>query len=209
MYRALILFLFLSCTSGGDKALSVSGPEEPTRRQADLVKLRNKAREARQFCKENGYQEDFCLLADMSLHSGVNRFFLWDLKGDTAIESCLVGHGCCDRPWGKTTTAAKAGLSNKEGSHCSSPGKYRVGERGFSNWGIHIKYLLHGLEATNSNALERTIVLHSWEVVSETECYPAGTPEGWGCPTLSDSDMRKVDKQLKTATKPVLFWMFI
>ena len=73
--------------------------------------------------------------------------------------------------------------------------------------GIHVKYLLHGLESSNSIALRRDIVLHSWERVSDEEVYPDGTPEGWGCPAVSDNDMRLIDQKLKSLGKKVLMWV--
>jgi len=71
-----------------------------------------------------------------------------------------------------------------------------------------VKYLMHGLEKTNNNALARTVVFHSWEKVSDEEVYPAGTPEGWGCPIISNKNMRTTDSLLKTARKPVLMWIY-
>ncbi|MDQ3073347.1 MAG: murein L,D-transpeptidase catalytic domain family protein [Bacteroidota bacterium] len=99
-------------------------------------------------------------------------------------------------------------FSNIEGSHCSSLGKYKIGERGYSAWGINIKYLLIGLEPTNRNALARTIVFHSWEKVKDEEAYPDGTPEGWGCPTISVNSMRIMYLKLKGSKSPVLMWMY-
>jgi hypothetical protein len=87
-------------------------------------------------------------------------------------------------------------------------GKYKIGERGYSNWGINIKYSLHGLEASNSNAFKRLIVFHSWEVVQDEEIYPDGTPEGWGCPTISNKSMKLTDPLLKLSEKPVLMWIY-
>ena len=99
-------------------------------------------------------------------------------------------------------------FSNIDGSHCSSLGKYKIGNRAWSDWGINVKYVLHGLENTNSNAQARYIVFHSWEKVSDTEIYPDGTPEGWGCPTISNKNMKIVDAMLKKSNKPVLMWIY-
>ena len=65
------------------------------------------------------------------------------------------------------------------------------------------------LPISNSNALKRFIVFHSWEVVSDEEVYPNGTPEGWGCPTISNNSFRIVDPLLKSSSKPVLMWIYI
>jgi hypothetical protein len=106
-----------------------------------------------------------------------------------------------------TFTKEAPSFSNVEGSHKSSIGKYAIGERGPSQWGVGIKYLLHGLESTNSNALRRAIVLHSWDQVSDHEIHPNGTPEGWGCPAVSNESMRIIDELLKGCDKRTLLWM--
>ena len=97
-----------------------------------------------------------------------------------------------------------------EGSYCSSLGKYKVGIRSYSKWGINIHYKLHGLEATNNNAFKRYIVLHSYTPLPETEVYPLHLPLGisQGCPVISDEVMRKVDGLLKAEKKPLLLWVY-
>lgn len=82
--------------------------------------------------------------------------------------------------WGETRSKQKAILSNVDGSHCSSNGKYIIGERGYSNWGINVNYKMHGLEKTNSNTFRRQIVLHSWEKVADKEIYPKRYSRGLG-----------------------------
>ena len=161
-----------------------------------------------EFCQFKKMNQDFCILIDMSLHSGVKRFFLWDFKKDTIAHSFLVGHGCCDNPWSYDYSKEKAKFSNKDGSHCSSLGKYKIGQRAYSDWGVHVKYILHGLDSTNSNAMSRYIVFHSWEAVADDEVYPAGTPEGWGCPTISNNNFKKIDPTIQTAKQPVLMWIY-
>ena len=135
-------------------------------------------------------------------------FFVWDFKEHKIIHSFLVGHGCGDNAWGDDETKDNPTFSNVEDSHRSSVGKYKIGERGYSNWGVHTKYLMHGLEASNDKALKRIIVFHSWEAVSDEEIYPTGTPEGWGCPTISNSSFQVIDPLLKAAGKPVLMWIY-
>lgn len=174
----------------------------------NIDRLRAKSVEAIDFCRSKKFNTDFCILADMSLHSGVKRLFVWDFNKDTILYSFLVGHGCGNYPWSFDFSKSNPGFSNEDGSHCSALGKYKIGERGFSEWGIKIKYILHGLDKTNSNALARTIVFHSWEKVSDNEVYPEGTPEGWGCPTISNNSMKIIDPKLKSSEKPVLLWIY-
>ncbi len=173
-----------------------------------ISRLKEKANQAEVFCKSKNYTTQFCILIDMSLHSGKNRAFLWDMKKDSIIASGLCAHGCGSMPWGETYTKTKPVFSNTPDSHCTALGKYKIGKRGYSQWGINVNYLLHGLESTNNNAIKRQIVLHSWSDVADKEVYPSGTPEGWGCPAIGNQLMRTLDAKLKQTEKPVLLWIF-
>jgi hypothetical protein len=181
------------------------GIEKP---KSDLVKTTQKAQEALKFCKKNNFNTDFVILIDMSLHSGVKRFFVYSFKNKKIIQEYLVGHGCGTNSWSADDSKQGAKFSNLDGSHLSSLGKYRIGKRGSSEWGVKTKYLMHGLENTNNNALKRVIVFHSWERMSDDEIYPKGSPEGWGCPTVSNNSFLKIDPLLKNSSKPVLMWIY-
>lgn len=165
-------------------------------------------KEAYQFCQMQGMNTDFCILIDMDIHSGKKRFFVYDFNERKVINRALVSHGCCDGIWAIDGSAENPAFSNIPDSHCSSLGKYKIGQRGYSNWGIHINYKLHGLEATNDKAFQRYIVLHSWEAIGDEATYPWGSPEGWGCPAVSNKQMRYLDDLLKNVEKPVLMWIY-
>ena len=195
-----ILILTFSC-----KSKSGNNLEKET---ISSIDIHQKAKDAYQFVKSNRMNEDFCFLLDFSQHSGYKRFYVWDFNHNKITHKFLVSHGAGKNTWSGTETKDKPSFSNVDGSHLSSLGKYKIGERGWSNWGIHIKYLMHGLEETNSNALKRVIVLHSWEAVSDAEIFPKGTPEGWGCPAVSNQSMKIIDEMLKKADKPVLMWIY-
>lgn len=128
----------------------------------------NKINQAKQFCNNNKMNTEFCFLVDFSKHSGKNRFYVYSFKEKRILYSGLVCHGI-----GKNSTPQKPIYSNEIGSNCSSLGKYKIGKRAYSNWGINIHYKMHGLEKTNSNAFKRNVVLHSYDYVSETEIYPS------------------------------------
>lgn len=170
--------------------------------------LLQKADSAFLFCKKNKMDTTFCLLADMKMHSGKIRFFLFDFQTKSILDSGMVSHGCGANPWGKTSSKYNSSFSNKDGSHCTSLGKFKIGQRNYSQWGIHVNYFLYGLEVTNNNAYKRTIVLHSWDDVPEGEVYPDGTPEGWGCPAINNSLMERIDQKLQLAKSAVLLWQF-
>ena len=160
---------------------------------------------AKTYCVEKGFNTNYCFLIDFSIPSGKKRFFVWDFKGDSIKYSSLCAHG-----YGKESTPKKPVYSNVEGSYCSSLGKYKVGIRSYSKWGINVHYKLHGLESTNSNAFKRYIVLHSYTPVPTLEIYPMHLPLGisQGCPVICDDVMRKVDALLKAEKKPVLLWIY-
>lgn len=195
--RLTLLFLLLLCFS-----LKAETPH------ISLTRSKEKAKQALLFCKQRGYTTRYAILIDMSLPSGVKRFMVWDYKKNSILTTGLVSHGCGRNPWSWTVGKDNPAFSNADGSHCTALGKYTVDARGYSAWGINVKYYLTGLESTNSNAYARQIVFHSWEKVSETEVYPDGTPEGWGCPAISNQTMKTVDALLKKQKKKVLMWVY-
>ncbi len=163
--------------------------------------------QALKYCKENKFNEDYYYLLDLSIHPGKNRFFVYDFKQNKITDQNLVTHGSCDQFENNPNKWDKAKFSSKSDSHCSMKGKYKIGKRDYSSWGINVKYWLHGLEPTNSTAVKRVVVLHSWSAVSNEEIYPKVSPLSWGCPAVSDEFMRKLDAQLKVSAKPVLLWI--
>jgi len=190
--------------------IAISCNYNPSSVEKDKIndRLTSKVSEAYKYCTDNDMNTDFCILIDMNIHSGKNRLVVWDFKNDSIIKQGLVSHGCGNEPWGADYTKENPKFSNTPESHLSSIGKYAIGNRAWSNWGINIKYWLKGLESTNSNAVKRVIVLHGWEEISDNEIFPNGTAEGWGCPAVSNNMMRFLDEKLKPVDKPILFWIY-
>lgn len=212
-YSILIIVILSSCQKDLSMKRETFADEtslllKDKRPEPDLIRTKNKAEEALKFCKDNNMNTEFCILIDMSLHSGVKRFFIWNLKEKRIVDEYLVGHGCGLNSWSRDDSKETPAFSNEDGSHLSSLGKYKLSERGHSDWGINIKYLMIGLEESNSNALKRYIVFHSWNLMSDEDVYPKGSPEGWGCPTVSNNAMRKIDPMLQNSKKPVLIWIY-
>lgn len=217
MLKALFLFFnitLISCVGVSeqpaiDEEVSNSVVEEnKLQYNLDTLRLQNKAKEALEYCKKQQMNTNYCILIDMNIHSGRNRLFLWDFKANKIVLSSLCSHGCGDKPWGLDETKDAPIFSNQPDSHLSSLGKYKIGKRGWSNWGVHINYKLHGLDKTNSNAYKRIIVLHSWEAVENKETYPNGTPEGWGCPAINNEKMKELDGYLKNERTSTLLWIY-
>jgi hypothetical protein len=163
--------------------------------------------EALDYCKKNGFNEDYYFLLDLSIHPGKNRFFVYDFKENKISDKNLVTHGSCDQFEENSAKWEKVKFDSRVNSHCSMKGKYNIGNRDYSSWGINVKYWLHGLEKTNENSVKRVVVLHSWSAVSSKEIYPKVSPLSWGCPAVSDVFMRKLDTRLQKSEKPVLLWI--
>ena len=168
-----------------------------------------KVEKAFSYCKKNNMDSTFCILVDMSIHSGKNRLFVWDFKTQKVVAKGICSHGSCNGPNSDIEGSYEVPqFSNTHETYCSSLGKYKIGKRGYSNYGIHINYKLHGLDTTNSNAYQRIIVLHSWEAVPNKEVYPEYAPTSWGCPMISNELMTLLDAKLKSQKQPVLLWVF-
>lgn len=181
-------------------------PEEKPRSEIKDIDYSVYYKEAQQYCKRNNLNQNIFILIDLGMHSGLKRFFVYDFKENKIVKSYVVSHGCGDNNWGATMSKENAPISNEFDSHCSSIGKFIILDRGVSQWGIKVNYVLQGKEKTNSHARSRAIVLHSWEAISSEEVYPKGTPEGWGCPAVSNESMKEIDKLLKE-NKKVLMWI--
>jgi len=202
----LFLAVSISCKQEKTERATIKVKTERTIENKKSIDYTSYFNEAQQYCDENNLNQKLFFLIDLGIHSGLKRFFIYDLKNKKLLQSFLVSHGCGNSAWGATYTKENAEISNQVDSHCSSIGKYIVLNRGVSQWGIKVNYLLDGKDETNSNAMKRAIVLHSWEEVPDNEVYPYGTPEGWGCPAVSNESMIVIDSILQK-NKKVLFWI--
>ncbi len=163
--------------------------------------------EAKNYCETNNFETDYYILIDMSIHSGRNRFFVYNFKIQKNDFEKLITHGSCDVFEENPTLWEKAKFGSKVDSHYSMKGKYSTGKRDYSKWGIHVKYWLNGLEKSNANSIERVTVLHSWEAIAYHEVFPDFAPLSWGCPAFSNEFMTILDVKLQMSTKPVLLWI--
>ena len=165
-----------------------------------LARLKSKAGDVRKFVVENNYNDQICFLVDMSLPSGHNRFFVYNLKKDTLHNSGLVTHGRCNQEW---LEGRKYG--NTVGCGCTSIGKYRVGYLYKGKFGLAFK--LHGLDKTNDNAYKRFVVLHSHECVPETPIEEE-ICQSDGCPTVSPGFLQQLKPIITASPKPILLWIY-
>lgn len=202
--KKLLLFIFILVGLTTTYLMFV-GYTDDAHSTVTAQRLKEKAYAAKAYCAAKDLNTNYCFLVDFSIHSGKKRFYVWDFKGDSVKYMSLCAHG-----YGKNSTQSKPVYSNIVGSNCSSLGKYKVGIRSYSKWGINVHYKLHGQEATNTNAFKRYVVLHSYTPVPDYEIYPMHLPLGisQGCPVICDAVMRKVDELLKKEKKPLLLWIY-
>lgn len=209
LYATLLLLLACcGCSDAERFSVFAGNTTDHSRPSIDTGSFALRAQQALLYAQSRKMSTNRCLLIDMSIHSGLNRLIEWDFNNSTIVSATLVTHGCGTAAWASDRTRKQPAFSNVPESHLSSLGRYSIGERGPSQWGIGVKYLLHGLDTTNSNALKRYVVFHSWNKVKDTETYPSGAPESWGCPAVSDNYMRYIDSVLQQEKRPVLLWIY-
>ena len=84
---------------------------------------------------------------------------LYGMRGANGVLLVTTKKGCVSAP--QVSIRLQTGIQQPLGvpdpikmcirdSYCSSLGKYKVGIRSYSKWGINVHYKLHGLEATNN-----------------------------------------------------------
>ena len=69
----------------------------------------------RQYCKNNGFDTEHCILVDFSRPSGVNRFYIYSFREDKIIHRSLCANG-----HGKEWNIFCRKFSNEPGSNYSS-----------------------------------------------------------------------------------------
>ena len=184
------------------KALHLPKKEKNyTVKSATKEKLEQKAAAVKRFVQQKGFNDSVCFLIDMSLGSGQNRFFIYDLKKDSLQAKGLVAHGNCFQYWLKGRK-----YSNVVGSGCTSLGKYKIGNSYTGNFGL--SYKLMGLDKTNSRALDRAVVLHSYLGVPKEEVYPASICLSEGCPAVSPAFFTQLKAYMDESQEPILLWIY-
>ena len=166
-------------------------------------RLRRQANKIRDYAKTNNYSMEYCFLVDMSIPSGKNRFFVYNMRKDSLEFSALVAHG-----FGSTQKDCGDQLvfSNNNYSFKTSLGKYKIGKPYKGQYGL--SYKLYGLDSTNNRAFERAIVLHSDQHVPEKETFPGKIFQSAGCPTVSPLFLPILGSFIKSSQKPILMWIY-
>jgi hypothetical protein len=163
--------------------------------------LEQKAARIKTYSMQKGFDTSICFLLDMNRAPGQNRFFVYDMNRDSVLMMGLVAHGS-----GGKSTFEKPAFSNNVGSNCTSLGRYKIGTMYYGQFGR--AYKLHGLDATNSNAFNRFVVLHAHDCVPDSEISPYPICMSWGCPTVSPDFLEKLALQIGKTDKPVVMEIF-
>ncbi len=186
------------------KAPSAAGPKnKKTSPEGSSVedKMQDKASAAKLYVKQKGFNNNIAFLIDMSLPSGQNRFFIYDLVNDSVIAAAPVAHG------GGYEYSIEPGprFSNVVGSGLTSLGRYKIGKPYTGMFGY--SYKLFGLDSTNNNAYERTVVLHGHSCVPESP-VPTEICQSLGCPTVAPVFLEKLKKIINGSSRPLLLWIY-
>lgn len=171
------------------------------RSSEEFARMRTKASSFKEYISAHHYNFRICFLIDMNIASGKDRFFVYDLKKDSVLLSGLVAHGSCDNGF-----QPDVNFSNMVNSGCSSFGKFKIGKSYTGRFGL--AYKLHGLDSSNRNAYERTIVLHSYKCVPDEETYPLPICNSRGCPMVSPGFLQKIKLYLENSERPVLLSIY-
>lgn len=190
MKHFIFLFLILiSCSKAESQQLNPLGIP-----QTRISEIKN-------FIKGKEYNQELAVFINFKIPSGKYRYFVYNLKNNTILQQAVVSHGS-----GSVIPKSDAlKFSNVEGSYQSSLGKYAIGESYVGKFGK--VYRLAGLDVTNSNAMQRAIVLHSYGCIPDAESQ-APACLSLGCPMLSVNALKETAKYIDSSTKPVILYAF-
>lgn len=165
-------------------------------------KLKSETTEIRSFLgKSPKYNSNIAFFLDMKIESGKNRFFVYDLKQNKILNKGLVGHGTGS----ETGIPGKLKFSNLKDSHCTSLGKYAIGNSYQGSFGK--SYKLYGLDKTNSNAFDRNVVLHEYSKVPFEE-QENPICNSYGCPMVNSAFFDALEKIIDTSTKKIILVIY-
>lgn len=190
MKHFIFLFLVLiSCSKAESQQLNTLNLP-----QAKVSEIKN-------YIKGKEYNQELAVFINFKIPSGKYRYFIYNLKKNTIVQQAVVSHGS-----GSVIPKSNAlKFSNVEGSYQSSLGKYAIGESYVGKFGK--AYRLKGLDSSNSNAMQRAIVLHSYGCIPDVESQ---TPVclSLGCPMLSANALKETAKYLDKSEKPIILYAF-
>ena len=190
MIKSALYFLFLL----GSVFLFSQG-KQTLISESKISEIKNFVNEKKQ------YNKDIAMFIDFRIPSSKFRFFIYDLKNNKILDKGIVAHGSGSEV--KNSNALK--FSNVENSYQSSLGKYEINNSYIGQFGK--SYRLKGLDTTNSNAMQRAIVMHRLSCVKDTE---DGTPAclSLGCPMLSEKFFKKAESYIDASKKTIILYAY-
>ena len=190
---------FLALFSVATLLLTMCTTNRPKHDETSQVE--SHAKQLKSYAQQKGYSTKYCLLIDMSINSGLKRFFVYDLSKNTVAFSGLVAHGSCDQLF-----LSEVRFSNTPESGCTSYGVFKVGGKYRGHYGK--AYKLYGLQTSNSNAFRRAVVIHGLDCIPDQECYPRPICNSSGCPMVSFAFLEKLSSIIDHSDKPLLLWIY-
>lgn len=164
----------------------------------EMMKVKTNRTLLKEYAIKNKYNQDYAFIIDMRIPSFKKRFFVYNLKKDSLLNSSFVAHGT-----GSETFRGELIFSNLPDSRCSSLGKYKIGTSYKGMYGF--SYRLQGLDSTNNKALERSIVLHGHGCVPENESDEYPICFSYGCPMVSTAFLQDLKGYInKQGKNPIL-----
>jgi hypothetical protein len=129
------------------------------------------------------------IVVDMSLHANQKRLWAFDVSEPQDAQLLLtdwVAHGSGSDP---NRDGVAERFSNRQNSHMTSLGAYRVGERykGRNGWSRRLDGLMKGL---NHLARDRAVVMHP-----STYVRPGAVGRSQGCPAVRQEVMAMLEKE--------------
>jgi hypothetical protein len=198
LFAPLALSLHARTATGEDSLANIT----EARYRAAIARVKEQATTINKYAKDNNFNSEYCILVDMSVHSGKKRLFIYNLKKDSIEFAGMVANGFGSYRPGTEQLI----FSNTINSGMTSLGKYSIGSSYNGDFGL--SYKLHGLDSTNSNAFKRTIVLHSHARMPDIEVYPNLSPLSAGCPMVSSDCLALLVQYIKASRKPILLWIY-
>lgn len=179
-----------------------SGASDLNERYSEIVhnQFQNKAR-------QRGADTRYLILVDYSIPSNDYRLFIWDAEQDKIVEKFWCAHG-----FGGGSTPDRPVFSNTLGSNCSSLGWFLVDRSvGVSGQYGYDYHAVDGLDASNSNARSRQILIHQWSSVTRDYEAKIDHPMNLdmrcaGCFTTTAEGYEAIDRYAKSRQKRIMLY---
>jgi hypothetical protein len=175
-----------AAAAGTALAIPARLPAQPSGLDARAVRILEVAKREIERAGAPLWRRDLAGIADFGVHSSIPRFHFANLEAGT-VRSFLVAHGIGSDPehdgWLKY-------FSNEIGSNATARGAYITWEWYTGKYGTSIR--LGGLDPSDSNTLERAIVMHSAQYVTEAHVAKWGKcGRSNGCFAMGPDDFRE------------------